>query len=226
MSNKINQSGLKPRSFFYLFYLVQISEKITPFVLYIFAMSNGFSSNANPSGGTKQKVEGKVINLTQHAATAEQVAAGVVEPADKARVQELLTFAGLPDMVELVGRAKALAAVASEAGVEFAMVGGAPYLMAPLEWALRRKGITPLYAFSVRESVEQAMPDGTVKKVAVFRHLGFTEAVKPAIYHLEDADAAMAADFGWPELVTPSLKGQDKIEASKPVPTGWDKIEA
>lgn len=161
-------------------------------------------SSANPSGGTNTKVEGKIINLTQHAASAEQIAAGVVEPADKACVQKLLTFEGIPSMEELVGRAKALAAVASEAGAESAMIGGAPYFMAPLEWALRRRGITPLYAFSVRDSAEQVLPDGSTRKVAVFHHLGFTEAVKQAIYHLEDADAAMAADFGWPEVVVPT----------------------
>jgi hypothetical protein len=53
------------------------------------------------------------------------------------------------------------------------MIGGAPYLMAPLEVALRAHGITPLYAFSVRESVEQTQPDGSVRKIAVFRHGGF-----------------------------------------------------
>ena len=34
-----------------------------------------------------------ILNLTHHAATPEQVEAGVVEPTEKARVQELLTFA-------------------------------------------------------------------------------------------------------------------------------------
>jgi hypothetical protein len=38
---------------------------------------------------------------------------------------------------------------------------------------LRAADITPLYAFSVRESVEQALADGSVRKVNVFRHAGF-----------------------------------------------------
>ncbi len=54
-----------------------------------------------------------------------------------------------------------------------AMIGGAPYLMAPLERHLARAGVRPMYAFSTRESVEQTGADGSVKKVSVFRHAGF-----------------------------------------------------
>ena len=43
------------------------------------------------------------------------------------------------------------------------------------EWALEA-GIKPLYAFSVRESVESTEPDGSVIKRNVFRHMGFVEA--------------------------------------------------
>ena len=50
--------------------------------------------------------------------------------------------------------------------------------MAPLEEALRYRGILPLYAFSRRESREETDPDGSVRKVAVFRHLGFYPAGK------------------------------------------------
>jgi hypothetical protein len=55
------------------------------------------------------------------------------------------------------------------------MIGGAPYLMGALEKALRECGFTPVYAFSKRESIDQPQPDGSVRKVAVFRHLGFVE---------------------------------------------------
>lgn len=58
-----------------------------------------------------------------------------------------------------------------------AMIGGAPFLMPALEKALRTKGILPVYAFSQRESVEEIMEDGTVRKTAVFKHRGFVEAV-------------------------------------------------
>jgi len=36
-------------------------------------------------------------------------------------------------------------------------------------------GIVPVYAESVRDSAEEKQPDGSIKKVSVFRHLGFRE---------------------------------------------------
>ena len=64
-----------------------------------------------------------------------------------------------------------------------AMIGGAPYLMAPLETALRVIGIEPVYAFSTRASVEQTMPDGSVRKVNDFRHAGFVPAIDKGEFH-------------------------------------------
>lgn len=116
-----------------------------------------------------------ILNLTQHAVTAEQAAAGVVEPADKASVQALLTFEELPDRTEVILRAAELAALAVDAGFRTAMIGGAPFLMPPLEAALKAAGIRPRYAFSVRESVETTAPDGSVRKTNVFRHAGWVE---------------------------------------------------
>lgn len=118
----------------------------------------------------------KIINLTQHAATSEQVQAGVFEPVDKAEVQSLLTFVDLPERHELRQRAYALARIAVNAGYEHAMIGGAPYFMQPLENALKHVGVQPLYSFTKREATEIAGEDGTVKKTAVFKHVGFYEA--------------------------------------------------
>jgi len=188
-----------------------------------------------------------ILNLTQHLATPEQVAAGVVDllPQQRELLRELLTFDDLPTPGEVEARAEKLAslasdffaaassdyaaaqdalgeadaahsaawdalgeAVADETSVDAdaaaslfaaarqtrraavaarraaaaarrgrtAMIGGGPYLLAPLERALRRTGVDSLYAFSVRESSEERLPDGSVKKVAVFRHLGFVRA--------------------------------------------------
>ena len=58
-----------------------------------------------------------------------------------------------------------------------AMIGGALWLMAPLAAALREQGIEAVFAFSVRETEEQKQADGSVRKVAVFRHAGFVPAV-------------------------------------------------
>lgn len=111
-----------------------------------------------------------IINLTQHAGTPEQ---GVTEPKNKGLVQSLLTFDALPDASEIRNRAEALASIAAESGASRAMIGGAPYLMSALESALMSCGIKPLYAFSVRESIDQTQPDGSIRKVAVFRHKGW-----------------------------------------------------
>lgn len=123
-----------------------------------------------------------IINLTQHVATAEQIAAGVIEPAaeDKEIIQDLLTFNEIPSVEELKGRAYNLATLVTNMGAANAshhtvMIGGAPFFMSFLQEALKKVGHKPVYAFSRRESVDQAQLDGTVKKVAVFKHLGFIE---------------------------------------------------
>ena len=120
----------------------------------------------------------KIINLTQHRPTQEQLDAGVLEPAEgtKKEVRELLTFNELPTKVEIRGRAEQLALIAKKSGVSKALIGGAPYLMGALENALKAKGIQPLYAFSKRVVTEVALPDGSVEKKQIFKHEGFIEA--------------------------------------------------
>lgn len=126
-----------------------------------------------------------IINLTQHAATVEQRAAGVVDLGEEERQElgRLLTFETLPGNGEVEARAKALAVFAVKAltsrGLRRvgspAMIGGAPFLMVHLHCQLADKRIKPLYAFSVRESVETTLPDGSVRKTAIFKHGGFVE---------------------------------------------------
>ena len=119
----------------------------------------------------------RILNLTQHQATQEQLAEGVFEPLQemKKTIQNLLTFDHLPTKEEIERTAQALAWLADATGAEAAMIGGAPFLMSALEERLNALNIQPLYAFSVRESVEQVQQDGSVRKVNVFRHLGFVE---------------------------------------------------
>lgn len=125
-----------------------------------------------------------IINLTQHHATSEQKKAGVVDlPTNyKNRLIELLTFDELPKYVGREKRAEEIANLAKEfirqnaiKGSVSAMIGGAPYLMCPLELSLSRRGIKPLYAFSKRESIEEVQEDGTVIKKSIFKHVGFVE---------------------------------------------------
>jgi hypothetical protein len=129
-----------------------------------------------------------ILNLTQHVVTAEQKAQLVVEPRMcKTEIRELLTFEEIPSKEEIESRATKLAEIAvSEASmyagetdnvvwITRVMLGGAPYLMGALEKAVRECGFTPVYAFSQRESEEITQPDGSVRKVQVFRHCGFVE---------------------------------------------------
>lgn len=116
-----------------------------------------------------------IINLTQHDSTSDQRDQGVVEPSDKVAVRNLLTFNDIPSREQMLVRASKLAAVAVNMKAEAAMIGGAPYFMSALETALKERGIKPLYAFSIRRSVDETQPDGSIRKVAVFRHKGFVE---------------------------------------------------
>ena len=130
-----------------------------------------------------------ILNLTQHSAGADQMAVGVVDLAGEelASLKEALTFGELPDAQEIRDRAEHIAELACMNGLggdggddpfpQQAMIGGALWLMAPLAEALRVRGIKPVFAFSVRETEEQTQPDGSVWKVAVFRHAGFVPAV-------------------------------------------------
>ena len=92
----------------------------------------------------------KILNLTQHTATPEQVEAGVIEVFEKSKVKALLTFDEKPTKDEMEDRAIRLARICREEGVTKAMIGGAPYFMSTLERVLKENGIQPLYAFSKR----------------------------------------------------------------------------
>ena len=136
-----------------------------------------------------------ILNLTMHQATPEQIEAGVYNPLQPEAIKEALTFNTLPSKQEIEVKALTLSAIAAEEvywqllktrakseeqldiesqmlGMQV-MVGGAPYLMPYLEKALKDVNLKAVYAFSKRESVETVMEDGSVKKTAVFKHLGF-----------------------------------------------------
>ena len=130
-----------------------------------------------------------IVNLTQHPASAEQVAAGVVDLPSEAReaLIALLTFPSIPDAEEILDRAHDIAELACFNGLggddeedpfpSQAMIGGALWLMAPLSEELRLRSISPVFAFSVRDTEEVTQPDGSIRKTAVFRHAGFVPAV-------------------------------------------------
>lgn len=122
-----------------------------------------------------------ILNLTQHAATADQLAAGVLDlpGAERAELVRLLTCDTLPTRQEIEARCADIAMLATLVFDEHptqAMIGGAPWMMSAMEGALLDQGIEPVYAFSTRESVEQQQPDGSVRKVNIFRHAGWVPA--------------------------------------------------
>ncbi len=131
-----------------------------------------------------------VLNFTQHRCTPEQLAAGILDCPDSyfEKLQKLLTFDELPNHPEVWQRACLIADLFEQVAVDLAydysseeaslqvMIGGAPFLMSNLEDAFAENGIAVYYAFSRRESIEQPQPDGSVKKVATFRHAGLYPA--------------------------------------------------
>lgn len=128
-----------------------------------------------------------ILNLTQHNATPAQLEAGVVDfdGADRATLVELLTFNKLPTKAEIRERAKAIVGYAAYfwnivPELDSVMIGGAPFLMPTLEKEfnlaqISGKQISVLYAYSERTSEEVHQPDGSVRKVNVFKHVGFVE---------------------------------------------------
>ena len=121
-----------------------------------------------------------MINLTQHEATPDQLRSGVREPSTviiKNEIKRLLTFNELPDEDLIKKRSLQLSTIAAEEGATSAMIGGAPFLMAPLETALWDIGIVAYYAFTQRIGREK-LYDGRVIKTSVFKHLGFVPRVQ------------------------------------------------
>ena len=123
-----------------------------------------------------------ILNLTQHAASPEQLAAGVVDLSPRATgiVRDLLTVPAADLLTvdahaQLAARARCLRLVIDQEddseGVEV-MIGGLPALMHHLVAELQDRLYRPLYAVSDR--VSRDGPDGT--KVSVFVHLGFIAA--------------------------------------------------
>ena len=112
----------------------------------------------------------KIVNLTQHAASAEQVEEGVFNLEDNTELKRLLTFSTPPTPLEMQQRAEAITALAVASGATIAMVGGAPYFMVWLENAIQGVGIKTVYSFSERVAVENPV---TGEKTSVFKHTGW-----------------------------------------------------
>lgn len=117
-----------------------------------------------------------IFNATQHTASPEQLREGVLDTSPEVRkhLSTLLTFEEVPCVADLRDRAALVAdLIQSETtltGIRSVMIGGAPYFMTHLETALKARRLTPLYAFSKRESIEDPV---TGQKTSVFKHAGW-----------------------------------------------------
>lgn len=119
-----------------------------------------------------------ILNLTQHCATPDQIEAGVIDlkEVDRAILSDIITFEKLPNRLQIAAAVSMAVSLCARYDAEKAMIGGAPFLMEPMVTGLKKSGIQPIFAFSKRESKEIQKDDGTVEKVAVFRHEGFVSA--------------------------------------------------
>lgn len=120
-----------------------------------------------------------IFNLTQHEPTGSQIESVASRTEEQASaVKSLLNFIEPPSREEIVSKAAALADIAKAAGATAAMIGGAPYLMGPLEKELRYRRIIPVYSFSKRVSKEEVVINGTVQKTSVFEHVEWVEGTQ------------------------------------------------
>lgn len=137
----------------------------------------------------------EIINCTQHLVTTSQENAGVVNFPKERRddLYRLLTFTQCPTVGEVAQRAEQICNLIEEVCLSLCpavqkplmgqkvMIGGFMPLMSHLETALQERGATPVYSFTLRESVDEVNPEtGAVIKRSVFNHVGFVEARRAA----------------------------------------------
>lgn len=121
-----------------------------------------------------------MINLTQHEGTIDQLEDGLVDLGEKAyeQVKDLLTME-VEDLTreDVWARAEQLRLLAlyerHKTGDSQVMIGGAGWIMLPLQMVLEEVGFEVFFATSNRVSEEVHMEDGSVRKVNVFKHVKF-----------------------------------------------------
>ncbi|MDO5481151.1 MAG: hypothetical protein Q4F60_02285 [Candidatus Saccharibacteria bacterium] len=120
-----------------------------------------------------------ILNLTQYEATTDQLEAGVIEPDfGKEFIKELLTFEQHPTETEIRNRARRLAATAldiSRGKRGKVMIDSASCLTPALIVELKKMGFTPLFSVTRRRTEKVVQSDGSVRKLAVLRHIGWVQ---------------------------------------------------
>lgn len=99
---------------------------------------------------TYHKAAHRVLNLTMHTATDEQLAVGVFDlhPQHKAKLQKLLTFSEQPPAIEVAVNVELTADLAADvseaAGCRRVMIDGPAFMLPALERALFQRGLVPV----------------------------------------------------------------------------------
>jgi len=122
----------------------------------------------------------KILNLTQHKATKEQIEAGVVDvnKEHERMLSDLLSFGDCPTMDDIDRRAKFILRMVLDYDVKTVMIGGPGYLMSRLEDYFYSVKINVYYSFTKRLSVEELDADGNVLKLSTFKHIGFVKVIE------------------------------------------------
>lgn len=133
----------------------------------------------------------KILNLTQHAATPEQLAVGVVDvgPDVRSDVDKLLAFDDVPTATDLDMRAHLFARLAmvcwctrNPRGGQLprVMIDPPVYLASAIERNLIEFGIEPLHSFAKPTlTITSTNDDGETVKTLVTEHVGFIAARQP-----------------------------------------------
>lgn len=122
-----------------------------------------------------------IINLTQHAATEDQINDGVIDLQGdlKAALVAAITFPAVYDHAELVSRAKRVVGIVKDSQIDaqHVMIGGMPSFMPVLQQVLQEAGYRVGFACTDRVSVDVPDGNGGVRKTSVFKHVGMYWAV-------------------------------------------------
>lgn len=127
----------------------------------------------------------RIINLTQHKATPDQILAGVEDTKGVTREKLIaaLSFHTLPTPGDIEASMQTLLNImlgynpTADDKIGF-MVGGAPYLMS--EMVVFANVFKLYYAFTQRVSIDIPQADGSVKKEFTFKHEGFVPVTIPS----------------------------------------------
>ena len=124
-----------------------------------------------------------IVNCTNHIATKEQLEMGIVEPKNKEKIQELLTFDDIDSIFDAGNRAKKIVNIIKEEGYKYALIGGIPFFMSILENEFYINDIIPVYAFSKRNSEEKIDRYGTIIKTSLFYNKALFYKCKDSSLH-------------------------------------------